>query len=351
MKETEFQVLVTQLGGLSEVQRLALLEALKAKRPAAEALKLIEARFDAAPCCGHCGSHAQQPWGQASNLKRYRCKDCRRTFNALTGTPLAQLHRRDVWLAYGQALADGVSLRKAAKRCRIDLTTSFRWRHRFLSSAQDKKARSLAGVVEADETFFLKSQEGSRKIAGRAPRKRGGVARKRGISEEQVPVLIVRDRSTATTDRVLPDLKAEAIARTLDPIVARDALLTHFSSAMARRAAHTDRSRTRPASCTSASTRAPGSAGGGLPHPERQRLREPPQAMVAPVPWRRHQVSAELPRLAAHDRPRGRSSDGLLLHRHRRRAQPAINMKREQSQILHSKVRDGHRNHRKCFVE
>ena len=231
MKETEFQGLVAQLGGLSEVQRGALLEALKSKRPAAEALKLIEARFDAAPCCGHCGSHAQQPWGRASDLKRYRCKDCRRTFNALTGTPLAQLHRRDVWLAYGQALADGVSLRKAAKRCRIDLTTSFRWRHRFLATAQDKKARSLAGVVEADETFFLRSQKGSRKIAGRAPRKRGGVARKRGISEEQVPVLIVRDRSMATTDQVLPDLKAGTIARALDPIVARDALLVSDGAA------------------------------------------------------------------------------------------------------------------------
>ncbi len=226
MKDAEFQGLVAQLGGLSEVQRGALLEALKSKRPAAEALKLIEARFGAAPCCGHCGSHAQQPWGHASDLKRYRCKDCRRTFNALTGTPLAaaQLHRRDVWLAYGQALADGVSLRKAAKRCRIDLTTSFRWRHRFLATAQDKKARSLAGVVEADETFFLKSHKGSRKIAGRAPRKRG-------LSEEQVPVLIARDRSTATTDQILPDLKAETIARALDAIVARDALLVSDGAA------------------------------------------------------------------------------------------------------------------------
>ena len=32
--------------------------------------------------------------------KRYMCRDCKRTFNALTGTPLAQLHRRDAWLDY-----------------------------------------------------------------------------------------------------------------------------------------------------------------------------------------------------------------------------------------------------------
>lgn len=225
MKEAEFHGLVAQLGGLSDVQRAALIEALKSKRPQAEALKLIEARFDAEPYCGHCGSHAVQSWGSASGLKRYRCKECRRTFNALTGTPLAQLHRRDVWLAYGQALADGVSLRKAARRCRIDLTTSFRWRHRFLETAQNKKARRLTGVVEADETFFLKSQKGSRKITGRAPRKRGGVAKKRGLSDEHVPVLIARDRSKATTDQILPDLKGKTIAGALSPIVAHDALL------------------------------------------------------------------------------------------------------------------------------
>ena len=95
-------------------------------------------------------------------------------FNALTGTPLARLHRRDAWIKYAQALADGVSLRKAATRCRIALDTAFRWRHRFLKSAKDRKAMSVRGIVEANETHFLKSQKGARKVKGRAPRKRGG---------------------------------------------------------------------------------------------------------------------------------------------------------------------------------
>jgi transposase-like protein len=54
---------------------------------------------------------------------------CGKTFNALTGTPLARLQRRDAWLRYAR-FGDGVSLRKAAKRAdRAD--TAFRWRHRF----------------------------------------------------------------------------------------------------------------------------------------------------------------------------------------------------------------------------
>jgi transposase-like protein len=88
--------------------------ALKGKGSANEAIALVEARFAAAPACGDCKSERFGGWGSASGLKRYNCSGCRRTDNALTGTPLAQLHRRDAWLAYARAIVDRVSLRKAA---------------------------------------------------------------------------------------------------------------------------------------------------------------------------------------------------------------------------------------------
>jgi transposase-like protein len=138
-----FQALVAQLGDLSTVQREALIAALKRKLPVDEAVELIDTRFCADPTCGHCGSRDVRGWSSQSGLKRYRCKDCAKTFNALTGTPLAQLHRRDAWLAYAQAVADGLSLRKAAKHCGIALDTAFRWRHRFLTTAKDVKAKAL----------------------------------------------------------------------------------------------------------------------------------------------------------------------------------------------------------------
>ncbi len=99
-------------------------------------------------------------------------------------------------------MIDGLSLRKAARKCGIDTTTSFRWRHRFLHGLRDKKDRSLKGIVEADETFFLESFKGSRNL-GRTARKRGGKAAKRGLSAEPVPVLIARDRHGEMTDEVL----------------------------------------------------------------------------------------------------------------------------------------------------
>ena len=140
-------------------------------------------------------------------MKRYRCKDCAKTFNALTGTPLAQLHRRDVWFSYASAVADGLSLRKAARRCGISLDTAFRWRHRFLSTAKDVKAKVVKGIVEADETFIRKSSKGSKRLVGRGPRRRGGAAKPGLSSDDYAPVLIVRDRHGATMDQVLPDLQ------------------------------------------------------------------------------------------------------------------------------------------------
>jgi transposase-like protein len=229
MKSHDFQSLVEQLGDLSVVQRDALIAALTSKGSANEVIALIETRFAAAPCCGHCTSEDIGRWGNgtaASPLKRYKCKSCKKTFNALTGTPLAQLHRRDAWLDYARALVDRVSLRKAAERADVCLETSFRWRHRFLQAAKDTRVSAVTGIVEADETFIRKSAKGSRRIAGRKARKRGGKAAKPGLStDDHDCILIVRDRHTATTDHILPDLEGRTFAGFLAPIVAKDAVL------------------------------------------------------------------------------------------------------------------------------
>ena len=226
MKAQDFRALVEQLGDLSQGQRDALVEALTANGSGEEVIAMIETRFAAAPACGHCGETDFKPWGSASDLKRYMCNACGRTFNALTGTPLAGLRLREKWLDYARSLVDGVSLRKAAARTGIRLDTSFRWRHRFLAVAKDKKASAVTGIVEADETFILKSAKGSRKLVGRAPRKRGGKAKKPGLStDEHDAILIVRDRHGETTDALLADLSAETISVHLRPVVAKDAVL------------------------------------------------------------------------------------------------------------------------------
>ena len=225
MDARRFQRLLCEVAKLSPQQRTALGRVLRGVDEGSEAIAIAESRRSADAPCPHCAHEHVQPWGQSNGLQRWRCKSCRKTFNALTGTPLAGLRKRELWLEHGRALTDGVSLRKVAERCDISLSTAFRWRHRHLEAPRDVQAAVLAGIVEADETYFLKSAKGSRKLIGRAARTRGGTASTRGLSQELLPVLIARDRHGATVAAPLADRSQSALAYHLEPVLTRDALL------------------------------------------------------------------------------------------------------------------------------
>jgi transposase-like protein len=169
--------------------------------------------------CPHCGDREVVRWGRASDLPRYRCKACSRTFNALTKTPLANLRLKDKWPTQAEAMIDGVSLAQAARRCGVHPSTAFRWRHRFLAALSGDKPKALSGIVEGDETFILESFKGKRSGLPRKSRKRGGKSAKRGLSAEQIPIIVARDRHGATTDAVLSKLDRVSIAAALGSIV------------------------------------------------------------------------------------------------------------------------------------
>jgi hypothetical protein len=59
----------------------------------------------------------------------------------------------------------------------------------------------------------------------REARGRGGTATKRGLSHEQVPILVAADRSGAVVSAVLPVDSADAIEAVLEPVLSKDALL------------------------------------------------------------------------------------------------------------------------------
>ena len=153
MREADLAALLGLVGRLSGEQKAALGRALASASGEPEAVRLIEAAFAAAPRCPHCGATGLQRWGRAGGPRRHRCATCRKTLNALTGTSLARLRKKACWLRYGEALAAGMSLTKAAAHCGVHLTTSFRWRHRFLRAPAAAR-ETLGGVVEADETFW-----------------------------------------------------------------------------------------------------------------------------------------------------------------------------------------------------
>ena len=118
---------------------------------------------------------------------------------------------------------EGETVRESARRCGLGVNTAFRWWHRFLEAAGQDRPK-LKGIVEVDETYVLESHKGSRTLDRKA-RKRGGKASKRGLSHEQVPVLVAADRSGTTISEVLPAVNAETLQAALEPVLDTDIVL------------------------------------------------------------------------------------------------------------------------------
>jgi transposase-like protein len=235
MRGDRFEELLALVSMLTSEQRARIADRLRAVEGADAVTTLIEGRMEERPSCPHCHSPRIVRNGRADGWQRYKCRACGRTFNALTGTPLARLRLRVKWLGQARALEAGVSVRTAAAELGVHRTTAFRWRHRFLRRPSAIKACALSGVAEADETYMLRSYKGQpgrlRAEQTRRPRRRGGRAAKRGLSAEQVPVLVVRDRSGQSTDFVLDGSDARTAAGALKQALAEDALLCTDSSA------------------------------------------------------------------------------------------------------------------------
>jgi transposase-like protein len=207
---------------LSGAQRAEVERALSGQQPLNQVVQVLESRIGADRQCPHCASPGATRRGFANNLRRYHCGNCKKTFNRLTGTPLARLRHKGRWHEFGASLAADETIVQSAQRCTVANSTAFRWRHRFLEAVTS--VVKLSGIVEADETFVLESHKGSRSL-NRKPRKRGGSAKKRGLSSDQVPVLVAVDRSGATECAILQNLSAACLENALRPLLNSDTLL------------------------------------------------------------------------------------------------------------------------------
>ena len=231
MKAPKFLDLISELNQLDHHQRSLLIMTLTQLSDETKVNELIETAFDAKGNCPFCSHTESYRHGSASGLQRYRCKACKKTFNALTGTPLAHLRHKSKWLDYLAAVTQSLTVRQAATNLNLHRNTAFRWRHRFLTWIKQDRSTALHGITEADETYILESHKGSREL-GRQARKRGGSASKPGISDEQVCILIARDRSKQTLDFVTGNgpITKTILTAYLKPALDPDALLVSDSN-------------------------------------------------------------------------------------------------------------------------
>ena len=89
-------------GQLAEARRV-----LSGSAPFQTVVNLLEAKVREDRICPHCASEGAIIRGQASGLSRFFCKACGKTFNALTGTPLARLRHKSRWAEFAASLRDG----------------------------------------------------------------------------------------------------------------------------------------------------------------------------------------------------------------------------------------------------
>ena len=146
--------------------------------------------------------------------------------------------RHAVFAAIGARPAGRHSAHSRARRCRACTIRSAGWpsaprlaqarrSERLPSAAGLRRARRIAGVTASwrrcakrrtglpgssrrTRPSFSRAGRGSGSwIASR--RRRGGKARKRGLSREQVPILVAADRAGATLSHTLPALNAKSV--------------------------------------------------------------------------------------------------------------------------------------------
>lgn len=99
--------------------------------------------------CPHCGTAGAHLHGKDKNdQQRFRrcTTECRRSFNILTGTPLARARKPEKWGQYLSHMTDHRSVTKIVEAgIGVNRATVWRWRHRFLKAAAQDNARPSPG--------------------------------------------------------------------------------------------------------------------------------------------------------------------------------------------------------------
>ena len=116
MKAPRFTNWFAGLSLLNQPQRRLVQQALLPAAGLDQIVAVIDKIRTPGRCCPCCDGTACHRYGQPNDLQRYRCCACGRTFNDLTGTPLARLRLKGKWLNYCAALLASAPVRQSAER-------------------------------------------------------------------------------------------------------------------------------------------------------------------------------------------------------------------------------------------
>ena len=119
--------------------------------------RLLDALHPDGLCCPRCGSsrlgvHRRN----RAPVLDYRCRDCRRVFNAFTGTTLQKTNRRpSTLILILRGIAQGVSTARLARELNCDRMKLLELRHKLQDHALARVDPTPLSdpIVEADECY------------------------------------------------------------------------------------------------------------------------------------------------------------------------------------------------------
>ncbi|VDN46944.1 conserved protein of unknown function [Petrocella atlantisensis] len=122
--------------------------------------------------CPSCGSSHHTIHAIRNEIKRYRCKDCSKTYTLFSGTVIEKTKWHwDIWVRFleltihGHSLNDIQSILESEFGCNnINHKTVFLWRHKLIYVLAQMSKIRLSNYVYMDGITIRESQKGSRSL-------------------------------------------------------------------------------------------------------------------------------------------------------------------------------------------
>lgn len=126
--------------------------------------RIISHNKDEELFCKHCGCKIYKNGKTKNAVQKYICSGCKKTFSETTNT--VTYHSKitfDIWKNVIDNLLDGFSLRRISEENNISLLTSFRLRHKVLSTLTTFIENiELKGKIQSDEKYFSINLKGTK---------------------------------------------------------------------------------------------------------------------------------------------------------------------------------------------
>lgn len=209
-----------------EKAELALMLNQELKAPTTD-LFLSSLNSDQKILCPHCKSNDIYGHGVYKGRKRYKCKDCKKTFNDFTGTAISGIKKTVEFNKYITLVVESVAIRKASSIIGVNMKTIFDWRHKLLSSMSSMNGLAFSGIVECDDKQLDINNKGNRNLNRKPYKRPSDRDTKRGVSNDKVSIMVATDRKGNPTMQIakIGRIDTSSIENTIGGLIGEDNIL------------------------------------------------------------------------------------------------------------------------------